>query len=244
ANTIAPSTTRRCDAHVALALCPHDLPVRLLGTGGGLVYAPLGPTHLAIEDMAIMRALPNMAVVAPGDAEEMRRFMRTTPDWPHPIYIRLGKGGDPVASREADGFAIGKAYMLREPGDVLIVSTGVMTARALDAAALLAERGVGCGVLAMPTVKPLDEAAVLAGAAAARLLVTLEEHTRVGGLGSAVVDCLIDSGAELPPILRLALPDAFPEAYGSQDSLLERYRLQPPQIAERIAANVSKLKAA
>ena len=102
-NTIATFITRRCYEQVAVDLCLHDLPVRLIGNGGGVVYAPLGPTHLAIEDIAIMRALPNMTVVAACDAEEMKRFMRASPGWPHPIYIRLGKGGDPVVSRPRTG---------------------------------------------------------------------------------------------------------------------------------------------
>src|SRR5215470_13657069 len=103
-NTIATFITRRCYEQVAVDLCLHNLPVRLIGNGGGLVYAPLGPTHLAIEDMAIMRVLPNMAVVAVCDAPEMIRFMRRSLDWPGPIYIRLGKGGDPVISKPERGF--------------------------------------------------------------------------------------------------------------------------------------------
>ena len=112
-NTIATFITRRCYEQVAVDLCLHDLPVRLIGNGGGLVYAPLGPTHLAIEDIAIMRALPNMTVTAVCDAKEMVRLMNCTLDWPHPIYIRLAKGGDPVVSREENGFAIGKAIPMR-----------------------------------------------------------------------------------------------------------------------------------
>jgi transketolase len=113
-NTIATFITRRCYEQVAVDLCLHDLPVRLIGNGGGFVYAPLGPTHEAIEDIAIMRALPNMTVVVPADAEEMRRFMAITLDWPHPIYIRLAKGGDEVVTKPEHGFAIGKAILLRE----------------------------------------------------------------------------------------------------------------------------------
>ena len=115
-NTIATFLTRRCYEQVALDLCLQDLPVRLIASGGGVVYAPLGPTHLAIEDIGIMRALPNMTVVAPCDAEEMKRFMAQTLDWPHPIYIRLGKGGDKVVSKEEHGFKIGKAILMREAG--------------------------------------------------------------------------------------------------------------------------------
>src|SRR5919112_1703145 len=113
-NTIATFITRRCYEQVAVDLCLHDLPVRLIGNGGGLVYAPLGPTHLAIEDIAIMRALPNMTVTAVCDAKEMVRLMHATLDWPHPIYIRLAKGGDPIVSREEHGFAIGKGIPMRK----------------------------------------------------------------------------------------------------------------------------------
>src|ERR1700730_7631908 len=108
-NTIATFITRRCYEQIAVDLCMHNLPVRLIGNGGGVVYAPLGPTHLAVEDIAIMRVLPHMTVVAVADAEEMKRLMRETLDWPDPIYIRLGKGGEPVISSPANGFTIGKA---------------------------------------------------------------------------------------------------------------------------------------
>src|SRR5580692_8703524 len=135
-NTIATFITRRCYEQVAVDLCLHDLPVRLIGNGGGYVYAPLGPTHQAIEDIAIMRALPHMTVTAVCDAEEMTRLMDATLDWPHPIYIRLGKGGDPIVSRAENGFAIGRAIDMSEgagDADALIVATGVATTAALEA---------------------------------------------------------------------------------------------------------------
>ena len=98
-NSIAPFLTRRCYEQVLVDLCLHDLPVRLIGNGGGVVYAPLGPTHLAVEDIAIFRAIPNMTIIAPCDADEMLRLMPKTIDWPHPIYIRLAKGGDKIISQ-------------------------------------------------------------------------------------------------------------------------------------------------
>jgi len=239
-NTIATFLTRRCYEQVAVDLCLHNLPVRLIANGGGLVYAPLGPTHLAIEDIAIMRALPNMTVVAPADAEEMRRFMDKTLDWKRPIYIRLAKGGDPVVTRADDGFEIGRAQVLRPAGDVAIISTGVMTGRALEAAEALSGDSIDSGVLHVPTVKPLDEGAVLAAAKEASLVVTVEEHTLIGGLGSAVIELFadnLDNGG--PRVLRLGIPDAFPAEYGSQDSMLETFGLQPPAIAESIRGAVS-----
>lgn len=245
-NTIATFITRRCYEQVAVDMCVHNLPVRLIGIGGGLVYAPLGPTHQAIEDIAIMRALPNMAVVAPADAAEMVRAMEASLDWPGPLYIRVAKGGDPPVSQAKDGFAIGRAIPMRPvdpaaPGGrrVLLVSTGVMTNRALAAAGLLADEGIAAGVLHMHTVKPLDAATLLAMAAEVDLVATVEEHVAIGGLGSAVADALVL--ADDPPpvkIMRLALPDAFADDYGSQDHLLERVGLQPPQIARRISVRL------
>ncbi len=241
-NTIATFITRRCYEQVALDLCLHNLPVRLIGNGGGVVYAPLGPTHLAIEDIAIMRSLPNMTVVAPTDADEMRRFMEKTPDLPGPAYIRLGKGGDEIVSRDEDGFEIGKSILLREPSDVLIVATGVMVNRALAAAEALSDKDIGYGVLNMHTVKPLDTERILEQASKVRLMVTLEEHTLVGGLGSAVLETLADYPVrDQCAILRLGIPDCFAAEYGSQDSLLESYGLQPDEIASRIETKYSSL---
>lgn len=249
-NTIATFITRRCYEQVAVDLCLHNLPVRLIANGGGMVYAPLGPTHLAIEDIAIMRALPNMTVVAPADAGEMRRFMEISLDWPGPIYIRLAKGGDPVVTDGQDGFEIGRAYHLRQAeagrfGPVLLVATGVTTARSLGAAEILAADGIACDVLHVPTVKPIDEAAIETLAKAARLVVTIEEHTVVGGLGSAVADVLIDRlDGNVPPMRRLGIPDTFVQDYGDQDWLMKSCGLGAEQIAETVGHTVSVLAAA
>ena len=236
-NTIATFITRRCYEQVAVDLCLHDLPVRLIGNGGGLVYAPLGPTHLAIEDMAIMRALPNMTVTAVCDAKEMVRLMNCTLDWPHPIYIRLAKGGDAVVSREENGFAIGKAIPMRRARarrSVVLMATGVMTTNCLAAADLLSKEGHDVSVVHVHTIKPLDEETVLEFAGGAELVVTVEEGIRIGGFGSAVTDLLVEKlGAALPPMLRIGLPDAFPHKYGSQEELFEIYGLTPAQIATR-----------
>jgi transketolase len=238
-NTIATFITRRCYEQVAVDLCLHKLPVRLIGNGGGLVYAPLGPTHLAIEDIAIMRALPNMTVVACCDAEEMKRLMAASLDWPDPIYIRLAKGGDPIVSKPEHGFTIGKGIVLHDvPGptvDALLIGTGIASARALSAAEILAKEGIACAVLHHHTVKPLDVATTVEQARRARLVVTIEEHTVIGGLGSAVTDALVEHlhGA-LPRIKRLGIPDTFAVKYGNQDSLMEGYGLMPQQIAAAV----------
>jgi transketolase len=240
-NTIATFITRRCFEQVAVDLCLHDLPVRLLASGGGAVYAPLGPTHMALEDIAIMRALPNMTVVCPADAPEMTRAIDATLEWPHPVYVRFGKGGDPVVSSAANGFALGKAITMRRGRDLAIVSTGVMTARCLGAAQELAEAGVDASVVHVHTVKPLDERAICEAASMCGLVVTVEEHSRIGGLGSAVADMLAETGIRTPQ-LRLAFPDAFIGTYGSQDSVLEAAGLQPPQIAQSIRETLQRNK--
>ena len=197
-NTIATFLTRRCYEQVAVDLCIHDLPVRLIANGGGGVYAPLGPTHLAIEDIAIMRALPNMAVVAPCDADEMNRLMMSTLEWPHPIYIRLGNG--------------------------LFITTGVMTQLALETADLLKTDGVDVGVLHVHTIKPFDEAGVIAAMKDVKAVVTVEEHIVNGGLGSAVLELCSELQSDLlSKIARIGIPDKFATEYGSQNSLLNHW---------------------
>jgi transketolase len=177
--------------------------------------------------------------VAVCDADEMNRFMDQTLDWPGPIYIRLAKGYDPIVSRAELGFEIGKAIVMREAtggkSRVLLVTTGVATTRALDAADTLEADGIECTIMHMHTVKPLDTAALVEHARDCDLIVTVEEHTIVGGLGSAVIDALVDAmpGA-MPPVKRLGIPDAFAKNYGSQDQLMEIYGLQPPEIAQAV----------
>ena len=246
-NTIATFITRRCYEQVAVDLCLHDLPVRLIGNGGGYVYAPLGPTHEAIEDIAIMRALPRMTVTAVCDAEEMTRLMDATLDWPHPIYIRLGKGGDPVISKPERGFAIGKAIDMIDgetgASDVLLVATGVATTQALKAAASLATDGIRCRLLHLHTVKPIDADAIVDAASTAKLVVTVEEHSVIGGLGSAVLETLSDrlTGA-LPPVKRLGIPDKFAEHYGSQAKLMENFGFDAKGIDATVRKHLAELR--
>lgn len=221
-NSIAPFLTRRCYEQVLIDLCLHDLPVRLIGNGGGVVYAPLGPTHLSIEDVAILRVIPNMTIVAPCDAQEMLRLMPKTVDWPHPLYIRLAKGGDEVISRDDLGFEIGKAILMRSPKDGLFVTTGVMTQKAMDAAIQLLDEGIECGVLHMHTIKPLDNEALKELIPKVKAVVTVEEHFRTGGLGSAILESCSDlMPAHVGKISRVGIHDQFPDKYGSQESLLE-----------------------
>lgn len=240
-NTIATFLTRRCYEQVALDLCLQDLPVRLIANGGGAVYAPLGPTHLAVEDIAIMRALPNMTVVAPCDAQEMRRLMAVSVDWPHPIYIRLAKGGDQVVSRPENNFEIGKAILLKDPGTGLFITTGVMTQLALKAADALAKEGLDCGVMHMHTIKPLDRSALEFWLPKTQAVVTVEEHTRIGGLGSAVLELCSDIMPEhLSKVARIGIPDQFSDQYGSQDTLLAHWGITVQSLCQTMRVKLGK----
>lgn len=234
-NTIATFITRRCFEQVVLDLCLHNANVRLIGNGGGLVYAPLGPTHEAIEDLAILRAIPGMTIIAPADAEEMRRAMRLTVDYPGPIYIRVAKGGDPIVSNGEAPFAIGKAIPMRQGADAVIVTTGITLKIGLDAAAALESEGLAVGVVHVPTVKPLDVAAILAAASGARAVVAVEEHSVIGGLGSAVAEVLAEADFHLAKrFKRIGIPDVFPDEYGSQESLLARFHITASDVAAAV----------
>jgi len=240
-NTIATFLTRRCYEQVALDLCLQDLPVRLIASGGGGVYAPLGPTHLAVEDLAIMRALPNMTVLAPCDAQEMRRIMFASIEWPHPIYIRLAKGGDPVVSRPEHSFQIGKGILMCEPNEGLFITTGVMTQLALKAIDKLSEVGIYCGLLHMHTIKPLDHEALSNLFPRVDAVVTVEEHSRIGGLGSAVLEFCSD---ELPEhvgkLTRIGIPDRFAQQYGTQDTLLAHWGLTVEALSKAMKEKLQK----
>jgi transketolase len=237
--TIATFLTRRCFEQVCLDLCLHNVRVRLIGNGGGLVYAPLGPTHLATEDIAIFRALPNMTILAPADAAEMKRMMPHTVDHPGPIYIRLAKGTtDPVVTRD-EPFRIGKIFPMREGKDAVVVTTGIMLKLALAAAETLSAKGIEVSILHCPTVKPLDANVIREYASRVPTIVTVEEHTVVGGLGSAVAEILAE--ADFPTVKRfrrIGIPDVFPDQYGSQDTLLRRYDIT----SDRIVATVEQLR--
>ncbi len=241
-NTIATFLTRRCYEQVVLDVCLQNLPVRLIANGGGLVYAPLGPTHLAVEDISIMRALPNMTVVAPCDADEMARFMEKTIDWPFPIYIRLAKGYDEIVSKEDFGFEIGKAILMQEPKEGLFITTGVMTQIALQACEKLESMGIHCGIMHMHTIKPLDHDALEEWIPKVNGVVTVEENTRIGGLGSAVLEyCSDEMPEQTKKVYRMGLSDNFAQEYGSQDSLLSYFNLTVDSLCETMKKQLNNV---
>jgi len=236
-NTISTFITRRCFEQVAVDVCLHNLNVRLIGNGGGLVYAPLGPTHLAIEDISILRALPNMTIVAVADAEEMKRLMPQTVDHKGPIYIRLAKGYDPIVTNDDVPFRIGKGLPMRKGRDALLVTTGITLKVAQDAAKLLAFEGIECAILHMPTVKPLDLELLLDLANGVRAVVAVEENTILGGLGSAVAEAIAEAGfSPGKKFRRIGIPDVFSDRYGSQANLMDYHRINTDEVVSTVRA--------
>lgn len=241
ANTIATFLTRRCFEQIVLDMALHHANVRLIANGGGVVYAPLGPTHLAIDDIAILRAVPNMTIVAPCDAEEMKRLMPLTVDYQGPMYIRLAKGGDPIVSSDSIPFRIGKAMPIREGKDALIVTTGITLGIALKAAEILGKDGIEAAILHMPTVKPLDHEMLLDYVRQTSVIVIVEEHSVIGGLGSAVAETILEANFDsVKNFKRIGIPDVFPSGYGTQDDLMKKYGIT----AENLCAVIKQLSSA
>lgn len=236
-NTIATFLSRRCFEQIAVDLCLHNVNVRLIANGGGVVYAPLGPTHLAIEDIAICRALPNMTVVAPADEVEMIRFVKASVDHQGPIYIRVAKGHDPIVTTDTGPFVIGKAVPMREGSDALVVTTGVTLQLGLAAADKLAATGVKATVLHFPTVKPLDLEALHYYAERATAIVTVEEHTVIGGLGGACAEYLAETDLlHGRRFKRIGFNDVFPSVYGDQNNMMKKYGISTDAIVETVNA--------
>ena len=234
-NTIASFITRRCFEQVVLDVCLQNINVRLIGNGGGMVYAPLGPTHEAIEDLAIMRAIPNMTIIAPADADEMKRLMPLTVNHPGPIYIRLAKGYDPIVTTDEHPFKIGKGFIMKEGADALLITTGITLKLALSAAESLSTVGIECTILHMPTIKPLDTEKIVELVSSIRVVVTVEEHSVIGGLGSAVAEIIAETSWASPRYFkRLGIADVFPEKYGSQASLMEYYNISEDAIINTV----------
>jgi transketolase len=241
-NTIATFLTRRCYEQVVLDLGLHNVPVRLIGNGGGYVYAPLGPTHLAVEDIAIFRTIPNMTIVVPADADEMRRLMPQTVDLPGPLYIRLAKGYDPIVSSDEKPFEIGKAIPMRDGDDALIVTTGITLGMALEASKSLSQKGIEAAVLHMHTIKPLDREALLKFATKVPVTISVEEHTIIGGLGSAVAETMAEADFDsVKRFRRIGIPDRFAEQYGSQNSLMEHCNITSDGVVSEVESLLASL---
>lgn len=239
-NTIASFITRRCYEQIVLDLCLNKAKVRLLGSGGGLVYAPLGPTHLAPDDIAMLRPLPHMTILAPCDAHEMARLMALTVDVDGPVYVRFAKGGDKVVSLPDAACKIGKAVPLLPQADftdVLLVSTGICAQIALEAAHMLQGQGLRVELLHFHTIKPLDTQSLLEAATRSALVISVEEHVLTGGLGAAVAECLLDAELpQLPRVRRMGLPDSFFSEHGSQADIMAAHGLTAENVVRTCMA--------
>jgi transketolase len=237
-NTIATFLTRRCFEQNMIDLGLHRTNVRLISNGGGLVYAPLGPTHLAIEDISIMRTIPNMTIVSPADANEMRRFMMQTLDHEGPIYIRLAKGYDPIVTPDDIPFKIGKAIKVKNGNDVLLVTTGITLGIAKEVSDALTKENINCSILHMHTLKPIDKEALIQSSNEVQSVITLEEHTIVGGLGSACAELILEEGINIKNFKRIGINDLFPSGYGSQADMMKRNGLS----VENVISTIKKFK--
>ncbi len=203
---------------------------QIVAVGGGFAYGALGATHHATEDLAILRALPGMTVVAPGDPVEAALATRAVAERPGPCYLRLGRAGEPTVHAGPIEFSLGRAVTVREGGDLTLISTGAMLETAVRVAERLAGLGVQARVLSFHTLKPLDTDAVLAAAAETLAVVTLEEHSVIGGLGSAVAVVLAEQSEVKVPFKMIGLPSAFASQTGSQAFMRDREGLSPDAI--------------
>ena len=228
AYSIAPFLTARAHEQVRVDVAIAHANVTLVGVGGGVAYGYLGPTHHGTEDIAVMRALPGMTVLAPADPGEARRATEAALALDGPVYLRLGKNGEPDLLGDVP-FAIGSAVTLAEGGDVVLASTGPVLRQALGAAARLERDGVHATVLHYGTVKPFDAAALTGAAARTGAVLTVEEHTIVGGLGSAAAEALAEAGTGAR-LRRIGLRDTFAHEVGSQAHLLAAHGITEEQI--------------
>jgi transketolase len=231
ATTYGVFASRRAFDFVAIALAHSNLDVKLIAGLPGLTTG-YGGTHQAIEDLALMRMIPGLTIIDPMDATEIDAATVAMSDHRGPVYMRLLRGAVPVVLEPGYRFEIGKARQLRDGKDVGIISTGLMSERAVDAAARLEQRGISVAVLHVPTIKPFDAETVAAFAASVGQLVTAENHVIVGGLASLVVETLFDAGIARK-VTRIGLPDRYIEC-GAVPTLQQKYGLTVEAVVERI----------
>jgi transketolase len=233
AYTITPFITTRCLEQIRVDICYHHVPVIVVGTGSGLSYASLGATHHSCEDIAFLRVLPHMHVICPGDPVEVKLALRAALAQEEPVYIRLGKKGEPVVHKQPVDFVIGKGIVLRPGKDVCLLSTGNMLAVAMRAGDKLAEMGVSAQVVSLHTVKPLDEELLADAFARFQVVVTIEEHSLLGGLGSSIAEWVVDRPRQKASLLRFGTADHFMHEAGNQEYARRYYGLTAEKVVEK-----------
>ncbi len=231
-NTFGVFCTRRCYDQIAMAVAYPNLNVKIVGFMPGL-SSPGGPSHQAIEDVSLMRALPNMTVVDPADVIEITQAVTAVADHPGPVYLRLKRGEIPQIFESDHRFDMQKAQILSGGGkvEVCIVAAGMMIPAALAAARALEDNGISTTVINAPVIKPLDASTIVAAAKQSRIVITAENHTVFGGLGSAVAEALAEAGVGVP-LRRVGIDDVFAES-GSREYLFSRYGLSTQNILEQ-----------
>ena len=220
--SIANFPTLRCFEQIRNDVCYHNLPVKIVSVGAGFTYGPHGYTHHGLEDVGTMRTLPGMTIVAPGDPFETQLAVRALVQQPGPCYLRLGKAGEPEVHRSPPPFTIGRAITVRDGNDVTIITAGGLLEHSVETAdRLLAESGINARVLSMHTIKPLDIDAVAKAARETGGIVTIEEHSIVGGLGSAIAEVVASLEQPYGFFQSLAAPDELHHRIGSASYMRE-----------------------
>ncbi len=233
--TIASFLTYRVMEQIRLDLGYHHQKVILVGTGAGLSYASLGSTHHSVEDMGMLRLIPGLAVLAPGDEQELRPALRAALDCPGPVYIRIGKKGEPVVHSSEPDFRIGKAIEVRQGDVAWILSLGNTLPLALQAAQELEAQGISCGVASMGSLKPLDTEFLAEVFGSAQVIATMEEHSVLGGLGTTAAEWLAAQGNKArAKLITFGTPDEFLHQTSHQPSARAWAGLSAEQITKRI----------
>ena len=232
--SIANFPTLRPFEQIRNDVCYHNANVRIVSVGGGMAYGSLGISHHATEDIAVMRALPNMVVIAPGDPVETTLATHELINHDGPVYFRLGRAGEPVVHQHEPEFEIGKALALRQGDDITLISTGGLLHETMLAAESLAEKGLQSRLLSMHTVKPLDIDAVLQAADETQAIFTIEEHSIIGGLGGAVAETLLEANQRPRYFKRIGLNGEFSSIVGTQKYLRQQYGLDANGITRTV----------
>ena len=227
-STFAAFLAKRALDQIRVVVAQPGLNVKLCGSYSGILTGKTGKTHQSVEDLAVFRAMPGVATIAPADAIELRSAMRAMMETLGPVYLRLTRDPSPTIFPDDYAFRLGAGVLLCDGEDVALISTGVQTVRALDAADLLAADGIAATVLHLPTIKPLDTAAVVAAAERTGAVVTAEDHSIIGGLGGAVAEALAETRPT--PMRRVGWRDTYGES-GPNDALLEKYGLTAAHVA-------------
>ncbi|BBI36128.1 transketolase family protein [Cohnella abietis] len=237
--SIIPFVTMRCFEQIRVDVAYMNTNVRLVGVGAGLSYGPQGATHHSLEDIAIMRALPNMTVCCPGDPIEVKEIVTQSLDYEGPMYIRLGKNGEPVIHDEGTTFRIGQAIEVTQGNDAYLISTSNTLELADSWVKRMANQGVSVGLISVPTVKPLDREKIVRILLKGKPVSTLEEHSISGGLGTAVAEVIAESGQAVK-FKRFALPDEYCHFVGDQHYLRDKLGLTFESFEQFIETSIDK----